>query len=55
MTRYRVSFPYRFPVYKRWIVMEITPELEWLNETDWDTIVKLRVGLSMIFWGPGYR
>jgi len=54
MTRYRISFPYRFPVYKRWIVTEIAPDFEWENENSWDLVTTLRVGISLIFWGPGY-
>lgn len=42
---------YRFPFYKDWVFMHIGPQIEFNNETDWDAVPGLRIGLDMLFWG----
>jgi hypothetical protein len=51
MTTYRVTMQYKFPIYKDWIFLEITPELKWEKETNWESIRVFRVGISALFWG----
>jgi hypothetical protein len=49
--RYRTRLVFRKPIYNNWIYLEVSPELEWKNEQDWDTIYLFRIGLDMLFYG----
>jgi hypothetical protein len=51
LDKHRVGFVYRRPVYKRWMFLEVSPQLEWENGNDWDTEPIIRVGLDALFWG----
>ncbi len=53
--RYRLTFGYRFALYKHWIYMTIYPEVNWVNDFDWSTDPGLRIGLDMLFWGTPQR
>ncbi|MDA3799682.1 MAG: hypothetical protein PF692_11445 [Kiritimatiellae bacterium] len=48
---YRLTMQYKFPIYKDWIFLELSPELKFEKETDWETIRVFRVGISALFWG----
>ncbi len=49
--RYRVTLLYRRPLYKKWIYLEIMPEVQWDNDDEWATEYVLRFGFDMLFWG----
>ena len=53
--RYRLTFAFRFPLYKNFIYAEIMPELDWRNENDWKAVQKIRFGIDMLFWGIADR
>lgn len=53
--KYRLAVGFRFPVYKRWIYLEVDPGLEWEEEDDYGTTAVLQVGLDLLFWGQAYR
>ncbi len=47
--RVRLSLGHRRPIYKNWIFLMITPEVEWRKEDDWLLVPKIRVGIDMLF------
>ena len=49
--RHRFSLAYRRPLYSDWVFLEISPEVNWKNSHDWDTVPSLRVGVDALFWG----
>jgi hypothetical protein len=49
--KYRLSLVYRQPIYKKWLYMEIAPQMEWRNDRDWDPVPILTFGLDALFWG----
>lgn len=49
--RYRVSLLYRRPLYKKWVYLEISPEVQWKNDNEWNAEHTLRIGFDMLFWG----
>ncbi len=51
--RHRLTFLYRIPAYKQWAFLDIMPELEWVNEDNWDTAPGIRIGLDLLFYGDG--
>lgn len=51
MDRHRVNLVHRRPLYKDWLFLEFSPQLEWKNDNDWDLVPGLLVGLDMLFWG----
>lgn len=53
--KYRLTAGFRFPVYKRWIYLEIDPGVEWEEEDDYATTAVVQVGLDLLFWGQAYR
>lgn len=48
--RHRVTFLYRKPIHQDWLFMDILPELEWVNEDDWEIAPGIRVGIDALFW-----
>lgn len=50
--RYRLSFIHRRPIHRRWVYLELMPEINWRNETDWREEVLVRAGLDLLIWGP---
>ena len=53
--RYRLTFTHRRPLYKKWIYLEISPEVQWRNIYEWDPEYTLRIGFDMLFWGTEDR
>ena len=51
--RHRLTFSVRRPLYKNWLYLEVAPELQWRNDSDWKTIPILRIGAVAMFWGFG--
>jgi hypothetical protein len=49
--KYRLAVGFRFPIYKRWIYLEVDPGVEWEAEDDYATTAVLQVGLDLLFWG----
>ena len=49
MDRYRISWMYRRPLYKRWVYLNVIPEFNWREENDWDTDPGIRLGVELIF------
>ena len=47
--RVRLSLGHRRPLYKDWMFLMITPELEWYKENDWEYITRIRFGIDMLF------
>ena len=47
--RVRLSLGHRRPIYKDWMFLMITPELEWYKENNWEYITRIRVGIDMLF------
>lgn len=47
--RIRLSLGHRRPIYKDWMFLMITPELEWCKEKDWEFVSRIRVGVDMLF------
>ena len=58
MDKYRLRFLYRFPIYKRWIYIEIHPELEYERDEDtgdWDFTPSIGLSTEFLFWGTEER
>lgn len=55
MKEYRLTAQYKFPIYKDWIFLEVTPELKYEKENDWEGIRVIRFGISALFWGIYYK
>ena len=55
ITKHRVGFGYRFPLYRRWVFGDIRPGVEWSNEDDWATVYRVDFGVDLLFWGAGYE
>jgi hypothetical protein len=50
--RHRLTLTHIRPLKKKtWILMEISPEIEFENENDWDPTYQLRFGFDLLFWG----
>ncbi len=47
--RVRLSLGHRRPIYKDWMFLMVTPELEWYKENDWEFVTRIRVGVDMLF------
>nr|MDA3872682.1 hypothetical protein [Kiritimatiellia bacterium] len=51
MSRYQLSLVYRRPVFKRdYLYLEISPEVQWKRENEWNPDYILRIGLDILFW-----
>ncbi|MEX2605893.1 MAG: hypothetical protein WD708_00980 [Kiritimatiellia bacterium] len=51
MSRYQLALVYRRPLFKRdYLYLEISPEVQWKQDNDWNPDYNLRVGLDMLFW-----
>lgn len=55
MDGYRIGVVVRHPLYKKWIYLHLNPELRWENESDWETELRVRVAVDMLFWGAQER
>jgi hypothetical protein len=51
--RHRFAIVYRRPLYKKWMFLELMPEVEFDREDDWEPNVKFRVGFDALFWEVG--
>jgi len=49
MDRYRISYTYRRPLYKRWVYLNLTPEINWRDDNGWDTDPGIRIGVELVF------
>ncbi|MDF7822704.1 hypothetical protein P4B35_01660 [Pontiellaceae bacterium B12227] len=49
MDRYRVQIRYRQPVYSYWVFLNVTPELIWRDEHNWQVDPGIRVGVELVF------
>jgi hypothetical protein len=49
--RYRIRFVMRRQIYKRWIYLQISPEIEFKRYMDWEPSYMLRIGFDMLFYG----
>lgn len=47
---HRLQVTYRRPLYRDWVFLDVTPELEWRREFDWRTDSLLRIGFDAVFW-----
>lgn len=48
---HKLSFLYRQPLFRReFLFLEITPQVEWASERDWDPVYSFRLGLDFLFW-----
>ena len=55
ITRHRLTYTYRRPLYKQWIYLEVSPGIVIQNEKGWDPVPQLAVGVDMLFWGSYER
>ena len=53
--RHRIQFLYRRPIYKRWLYLDIVPEIEWRNDNSWEPVPTFIIGFDALFWGVGDR
>ncbi len=49
--RHRVSLMYRCPIYKKWMYLEVIPEVVFENEFDWNADFGTRIGVDIMFTG----
>ena len=49
--RHRLTLMYRWPLYKGWLYGDLSPEVEWRDEDDWEVISTLKIGVDALFWG----
>jgi hypothetical protein len=51
MNQYKVALVYRRPLFRRdYLYLEISPEVEWERETEWEATYTLRAGVDVLFW-----
>jgi hypothetical protein len=53
--RYRTEILSRVPLYKKWILVSITPRVEWANVDNWDSKFSLLFTFNFYFWGGDER
>ena len=46
---------YRAPLYKKWLYMEVGPEIAWREDDGWDPVPTVRFAVSSLFWGTEER
>ena len=48
--RHRITLVYRYPMYRNWIFLQISPGIEWLNDSNWENIPSIQIGFDTLFW-----
>ena len=51
----RLGLVIRRPCHRKWIYLQITPEMQWTRNNDWHTEYLLKIGLDLLFWGDVER
>lgn len=46
---------YRTPLYKKWLYLEMGPEIEWHDRSNWEPAPGFRVAVNALFWGTADR
>lgn len=46
---------YRAPLYKKWLYMEVGPEIAWREDDGWEPVPTVRFAVSSLFWGTAER
>lgn len=49
---YRISYIYRRNIHKKWLFMQLGPEVNFYNEEAWDATPGFRIGFDVLFWTP---
>ncbi len=51
----RLGFVIRRPWHRKWIYLQVTPELQWTRDNAWRTEYLLKVSADLLFWGTEER